>query len=197
MQYDPSYNSEQYGSIQTFGLYGNLSGTGNSTAGMIWSNVTVSVPSPFVGNGQCTFTQLVNPDHLGYNGNSPTPLIVPNNGILGLDGSFEYGSTWSVTAAGGDVDSPSLIVGATGGPQQNSPGYTQLSASDAFTTYVMYQPNGGVWVPLKKFSWSWSETLTWQPSQWNLTASYPKTAGQAPTPTPAVTPDPPQWTVVH
>lgn len=76
-------------------------------------------------------------------------------------------------------------------------GLTEISASDAFTTYVMYQPNGGVWVPLDKISWSWSETITWQPSHWNLTASYPQTAGQAPTPTPAVTPDPPQWTVTH
>ena len=196
VQYDPSYNSEQYGAIQTYGLYGNLSGTDTSTNGMIWSNVTVSVPPPFSGNGQCTFTQLINPDHLGYNGNSSTTLVT-NNGILGLDGSFEYGSPWNVTAAGSDVDSPSVPVGPAGGPQQNSPGYTQLSVSDAFTTYVMYQPSGGVWVPLEKFSWTWSMTLNWQPSQWNLTASYPATAGQAGTPTPAIANDPPQWTVVH
>ncbi len=100
---------------------------------------------------------------------------------------------------GNDVDSPALSVGAAGSPQPNTNSYTQRSASDAFTTYVMYQPSGGVWVPLEKISWMWSVTLDWQPqtSQFNLTASYPRTAGQAGTPTHVPTSDPPQWTVIQ
>lgn len=198
VQYDPSYNSQEYGPIQTFGLYGDLSTTGNSNAGMIWSSAIVNVPAPFSGNGQCTFTQLVNPNRLGYVGNSSTPLV-PDNGILGLDGSFDYGSRWNVTAMGNDVDSPLVIIGAAGRPQQNPQSYNQVNVSDAFTTYIMYQPSGGVWVPLQKFSWTWSMTLNWQPqtSQFNLIASYPATAGSAPAYTTTMATDPPQWTVIH
>jgi hypothetical protein len=184
VQYNPNTSNGA-----AYGLYGNLNGpTDASTNGMIWSNFTVNVPAPFSGNGQCTFTQLVNPNRLGYMGNSSQPLV-PNNGILGLDGSFEYGSPWNVTAMGNDVDSPNQPIGYTG--------LTEISASDALTTYVMYQPSGGVWVPIDKFSWTWGVTLNWQNSQWNLTASYPQTAGQAGTPTPATTTDPPQWTIIH
>lgn len=174
-----------------FGLYGNLNGTGNSTNGMIWSNFTVNVPAPFSGNGQCTFTQLVNPDHLEYVNGSSTP-IGSNNGILGLDGSFEYGTAWNVTGTGNDVDSPNQ-------PLFYRTGLTKISVSDAFTTYVMYQPSGGVWVPLDKFSWTYGMTLNWVPQtkQFSLAASYPSSAGQAGTPTPTTTTDPPQWTVVQ
>ena len=175
-----------------YGLYGDLSSTSlTNTNGMIWSNVTVNVPAPFSGNGQCTFTQLVNPDRLAYINGSSTPLV-PNNGILGLDGSFDYGSRWNVTATGNGVDDPNQ-------PLYYKTGLTEISASDAFTTYVMYQPNSGVWVPLEKISWTWGATLDWQPqtSQFSLTASYPATAGQAPTPTHVPTTDPPQWTVTH
>ena len=197
VQYDPNYAPQGQNTVlQTYGLYGNLSGTGNSVAGMAWSNVTFNVPAPFSGNGQCTFTQLVNPNRLEYIGNNSTPTA-PNNGILGLDGSFDYGSRWSATAVGGDVDSPAISVGTAGSPQQNPKGDTQLSVSDAFTTYVMYQPSGGVWVPLEKISWSWSEVLNWQTSQWSITASCPNTAGQAGTPAHVPINDPPQWTVVH
>ncbi len=85
VQFNPNHAHTGY---QAYGLYGDLSSQNNSD-GMIWSNVTVSVPTPFSG-GQCTFTQLINPDRLGYIGNSSTPLV-SNNGILGLDGNFMYG----------------------------------------------------------------------------------------------------------
>ncbi len=182
-------SSTQNGS--TYGLYENLSGTGNSTNGMIWGNVTANVPVPFSGNSQCTFTQLVNPNRIAYINGSSTPLV-PNNGILGLDGFFDYGSRWNVMATGSDADSPNQ-------PLFFKTGLTEISASDAFTTYVMYQPSGGVWVPLDKISWSWGATLKWQPqtSQFTLTASYPAKAGQAGTPTYVPINDPPQWTVTH
>ena len=174
-----------------YGLYGNLSGTGNSTNGMIWSNVTVNVPAPFSGNGQCTFTQLVNPNRIAYVSGVSKPQV-PYNGILGIDGSFNYGSSWGVTGTGNDVDSPNQ-------PLYYTAGLTEFSDADAFTTYVMYQPSGGVWVPLEKISWTWSVTLDWQTqtSQFSLTAGYPHTAGQAGTPAHVPTTDPPQWTVIH
>lgn len=131
---------------------------------------------------------------LGHHGRICT---VPNNGILGLDGSFQYGSPWNVAATGNDVDSPTDRIGATGLTPTNTNGYTELSDNDAFTTYVMYQPTGGIWVPLQKFSWAWGQTLTWQNSRWNLTASNPATLGSAPTYTTVPTSDPPQWTVIH
>jgi hypothetical protein len=93
---------------------------------------------------------------------------------------------------GNDADSPNQLLYYT-------TGLTEFNDSDAFTTYVMYQPSGGVWVPLEKISWMWSVTLDWQTQtqQFDLTASYPHTKGQAGTPAHVPTSDPPQWTVVH
>ena len=174
-----------------YGLYGDLANANiTKTNGMIWNNVMASVPPPFTGNGQCTFTQMVIPNRLLYVGNSSKPYV-PNNGILGLDGAFDYGNRWSVTMAGGDVDSPNQPFGYTG--------LTEISAFDAFTTYVMYQPPGGVWVPLKSYDWSWSFTSKWDKNnnQWTLFRANPPFATSDPHYTGIDTPKPPQWSLVQ
>jgi len=182
------------GNGQTYGLYQDPSTS--YEAGMTWHDVAVSVPTPFSG-GQCDFGQLITPDREEYHGNTSNPINNdPKNGLIGLDGALPYstggyGSGWTPPATGGNGDSPQLI--ANGNPNND----TQLSASDTFTTWIMYKPTGGVWVPLQKYSWTWSAQLTWSVNHWNITAAFPKTAGAGPNYTPQDTTDPPQWTLVH
>ena len=190
------------GNSQTYGLYPDP--TTSNPQGMAWHDVAVTVPVPFSG-GRCDFAQLVKPDREEYHGNISTPINSdpnnPKNGLLGLDGAFPYsyggyGSGWNPPATGGNSDSPQLI--ANGNPNND----TQLSANDTFTTWLIYRPpsqssNSTVWVPLQRYSWTWSAQLTWSPSQWNITAAFPATAGAGPTYTPQTTDDPPQWNLVH
>jgi len=36
----------------------------------------------------------------------------------------------------------------------------QASAVDSFCVYLMYRPDGGIWVPLKQANWGWSAVVT-------------------------------------
>ncbi len=166
------YNSAQ----QAFGLYT-----------VSWNGVTVNVPAPFSG-GQCTFTQIVTPNVSTYNASGTATPYVPNNGVAGLDGGFIYGNTWSPPAAGSDVDRPA--VGINGLPS----GTTKVTASEAFTTWVMYKPDGGVWVPLSNYNWNWSETFQFANASWSLTQASPTTP---PTYASSPTDTPPTWTIIH
>ena len=164
--------------------------------GETWANVTIVVPSPFVG-GQGTFTQLLTPDRETYTGTTPTPTV-PNNNQIGLDGSFEYGSPWTVPAMGNDVDSPAITI--SGGNPNNT--LTKLTAHDILKTWVMYNPpavgsQNTVWVPLANYTWSWSGTVSWLNNQWTLTAGTPANAASEPHYIATSTPDPPQWMLIH
>jgi hypothetical protein len=78
-------------------------------------------------------------------------------------------------------------------------GWSQVSESDSFTTWLMYQPSGGVWVPLKSYSWNWSFTSQWSKShnQWNLWRANPAPTSGDPGYTGAVTSTFPQWGLVQ
>ena len=54
-----------------------------------------------------------------------------------------------------------------------SNGFKQVSASDSFTMWLMYNPGGtdSIWVPLRLTNWSWSGTATRSGSIWELTGS--------------------------
>ena len=78
-------------------------------------------------------------------------------------------------------------------------GWNTASESDKFETWVMYKPNGAnsVWVPLQKYSWSWSCTTKWQNNQWTQTAAFPADATQDPHYKPDDTKDAPSWDLVQ
>lgn len=180
-RWDINTGTVQYNSAQkAFGLYGNLDG-------VTWSNVTVNVPAPFSG-GQSTFTQIVTPNVFTYNASGTATPYITNNGVAGLDGGFIYGSTWTPPSVGSDRDSPA--VGITGLPS----GTTKVTASEAFTTWVMYQPSGGVWVPLSSYNWNWSETFQYANASWSLTQASPTTP---PSYTGSPTDTPPIWRSTH
>lgn len=160
--------------------------TSNSD-GEVWKNITITVPSPFSGGSGC-IVQLTKPDRETYTGTNPSPTV-PNNKLEGLDGSFPYGAIWTLPGLGGDVDSPAITI--SGG----NPGgtYSKLTASDSYTTWVMYKPatTGAIWVPLQSYTWSWAGTVSWLNGAWTLTAGTPANAAAAPQYTTADTNTPP------
>ena len=62
-------------------------------------------------------------------------------------------------------------------------------AKDAFSTWVMYKPDGGIWVPLLKLDWGWNGEASKSNGSWLVT-------GTAPPPTQTVANTPQKWSVV-
>lgn len=156
-----------------------------------WENIIISVPSPFSGGSGC-IAQLTTPDRETYKGTNASPTV-PNNKLQGLDGGFPYGNIWAVPTPSSDGDSPVIII------QGGNPNGTlsKLTANDSYTTWVMYEPTGGVWVPLQSYTWTWSGTVSWLNSTWTLTAGNPANKAAEPHYKGTDTPTPPVWTLVH
>ena len=175
-------------STSTARAYGLYPAFGSSASdGVYWHDVTVTVPQPFPG-GTCCFTQLVKPNHL-FNGTGHDV----NNNVNGLDNSFKYSNyTWTAGLIGTAYDSPAILVGD---------GKTIgdiVTVNDTFNTWVMYQPTGGVWVPLQTYSYSWGLTLTWDtPGTWSMSGQSPPPPNPGPSYSGTNTNTPPQWSVVQ
>ncbi len=169
--------------------------------GMTWSNVTISVPTPFSG-GQGCFAQIVTPDHEVFQDGATNPITGPNNKKAGLDSGFPYGPAtgfWTVPAPGSDVDGPGITSRAN---LSGYEGYTKIYANDAFTTYVLYKPpssgsGGPIWVPLSKYDWNFSVTVLWQNNMWVTTQAFPSDAASVPTYKFNDAKDPPKWSLVQ
>ena len=189
----------QHYNSTTWGLAVNPNST--TADGMTWSNVNISVPSPFSG-GQGSFVQTVTPDHEIFKDGSANPTTGANNKKAGLDSGFPYGPPagyWTVPAAGGDVDGPNIVSGANFNGYQ---GYNKIYANDTFTTWVMYNPpavgsQGTVWVPLKSYTWGFSCTVLWQNNSWVTTQAFPQNAAAVPSFAPSKTDDPPTWLLIQ
>ena len=168
-----------------YGLYPAF-GTG-FTDGVYWHNALVTVPAPFSG-GTCCFTQLAQPNHQ-YNGKG----VGQYNTLNSLDNSFKYFDySWLAGSAGTENDSPAI---------QTANGITigdTLTANDTLQAWLMYQPTGGVWVPLKMYSYTWAVTLTWADPgvTWTVSGATPPPPNPGPSYTPALTNDPPLWNTI-
>jgi hypothetical protein len=138
--------------------------------GEAWSNTTIVVPAPFTATGGSgCFAQLVTPDVEISNADLTKDPTIPNNKQQGLDNSFPYkGYKWDVSVLGANFDGPAVLFKNYN--VTNGSGYTQVLTNQDFTTWVMYQPPGGVWVPLQSYTWNWSFTSQWNVSlnQWEL-----------------------------
>ena len=167
-----------------YGLYPAF-GTG-FPGGVYWHDVVVTVPTPFSG-GTCCFTQLAQPNHQ-YNGTG----VGPNNNANSLDNSFEYFNySWAAGSAGTENDSPAIQVGPG-----NKIGDT-TTANDTLQAWLMYQPTGGIWVPLQKYTYTWTVTLIWvTPGTWSVSGQNPAPPNPGPAYTPTATDTPPQWTTI-
>ncbi len=170
--------------------------------GQSWHDVIVTVPTPFTG-GTFAFVQLSTPDRKIYRHATQTGLSdhfqYPDNGKQGLDNGFTFlNKSWAIPQTGsgeltGDSPSqgvPDTVTANDGGGSD----WYQVTASDQFTTWLMYRPSGGVWVPLQKYSWSWSGTMTKGTAGWSLQSSSPTSAA---TQSASVTDNPPSWNLTH
>jgi len=173
--------------------------TSTQAGGEAWSNTTIVVPPPFAATGGMgCFAQLATPDVTVTNDTPSKSPVFPNNKQQGLDNSFPYkGYSWAVSGLGAGFDGPALLF-----ENYNSGGYagwSQVSDSDSYTTWVMYQPPGGVWVPLKSYDWSWYFVSKWDNSlnQWTLFRANPPYATSDPGYKGTDTPNPPQWNLVQ
>ncbi len=180
-----------------------------------WYPAKLSVPSPFSG-GQGCFVQLVTPSATitrtatGKGVSTYSLKILNAQGTwiapgTGLDGSFPYAFGFTTDANGnltGIASDSSWQASGTGASGDNPKGqettsdvdnggimWTSSSISDSFTTWLMYKPDGGVWIPVKSATWKASGNASGGPSNWSATGNY-----TAPSPMDAK--DPPQWNVV-
>lgn len=138
--------------------------------GQAWSNVELTVPSPFSQVGQGGFAQLFNGDrfvHRTSSGAYPANFYKwPWNAVQTLDVSFPapsaYAPTWNLPAKGSGSDSP--YQGLSGNVSFGDMGgnlWDDAAASDALETWVMYKPpqvgsQGTCWIPMAHYTWDWS-----------------------------------------
>ena len=179
------------------------------TDGQSWHDVVINVPSQFPG-GKFSFAQTLISTLTVYRqlpqGSTASPYYVQtNNGVNGLDTIFPYFTPFIIpnqpankelVGDSPQVAVPNLNVTITVPPSDNGgTSWNKTTASDQFTTWLIYMPPGqnSIWVPLQKYSWSWSGTMIYD-FGWTQTAGNP-TAGA--TPTASNTDAPPSWTIVH
>jgi len=120
----------------------------------------------------------------------PYPFGYPVNpdGSLGTGVTKNY--TWDVNGKGASGDrpgapySPSVVSRDIGGTNWYS-----ATMQFAFTTYMMYKPAGGIWVPLMMLSWNANVTVSNTSGAWTI---IPNTTVPAPS-TPTKTDTPPTW----
>jgi len=196
------------------GFNDNSNSTGSFGAVTVWYPVTITVPTPFSGGNGC-FAQIVTPSATvtrvptGTGAATYSIKIQKANGQwvspgTGLDTGFPYppGYTISNGTITGGATSSAFIVGGPGGSgdapacaeapddvDNGGTNWVSATLNDQFTTWLMYQPPGGVWVPLKKTDWSVTGNGSGGPNNWTASGTY--TA-----PNPADTSVFPQWNVV-
>ncbi len=122
--------------------------------------------------------------HFGVRGDNPGVKFTHNHSVFS-PGNFQWvqivnssvsklkkqsGSNWKLTASGLDgeyplstdnkvTDSPVITGWDDEAQQGESLGayYTEVSADDSFTMFLMYKPErNDVWVPFKQVDWTWN-----------------------------------------
>lgn len=107
-------------------------------------------------------------------------------------------STWHLVTPNGPApygDDPIPYQGFYGPDPYDAPnlglpssGYMRAGASSSFEMWMMFQPPGGIWVPLRVVNWSWSGSATNGPSGWGL-----QSGNNSPNPTDFDTETYPVW----
>jgi hypothetical protein len=112
------------------------------------------------------------------------------DGTLNTAQPVTTGYTWDVSNKGASGDLPwQPCVGHNVPDDGGGNLWYKSTASDSFKTYVMYQPEGGVWVPLQMLSWQWSGTAEiGNNGIWQITSQAFISDNSA-----TNTDDPPQW----
>ena len=175
----------------------------------VWNPITITVPAPFSGGTGC-LAQLITPvrrltrnalngQPTNYyfkipqqNPDGTTTMVLPSRG---LDTDFPYpgfnggAATWDVSGSGASGDGPAM--GFSTPPLDNGgSAWTKAYANDIFTTYLMYRPIGGVWVPIQRLDWGWHGDADNSLGYWSATGD------DFMGPHGSNTSDPPRWNVV-
>ena len=176
-----------------------MNASGGYGATEYWNPATITVPSPFSGGTGC-FAQLITPSRqVTRSFPAGTSIMYPatyyakipdgNGGwmlpAVGLDTAFPYpfgtnassgaqvnsNYTWDVSSQGKSGDMPTAPYNppAVSGDVGGTNWYT-ATMSDSFTTWLMYQPTGGVWVPLQKLTWSTNITVSNASGPWAVSS---------------------------
>jgi hypothetical protein len=132
--------------------------------GMLFNVTNFSVPSQFAGNTNINWFQVATSQNRQEHTNSGT--WYQKQGTNLCDGGVSFGTTFPY-----GFDESFLYPITTDTPQSdNLANYIGVNYSDSFDMYLMYQPNGGKWVPLQKVSWHWDGAGSWNGTNWVLTS---------------------------
>jgi len=130
------------------------------TMGITWS--TASVTAPLGGDGEIALFQLIKPNEVAttdYNEDvysSKDRQGCPSDFVL--DDPVPYVNITTPIAGGGSA--------SVGDPTYHQPlndtpcvwlrnRYNYVTVHDTFETYLMYKPDGGIWVTLRMMTWHW------------------------------------------
>ena len=160
--------------IKAFGYFGIIGAF--YLNGQDWDNVNVTVPYPFVQQGECCFVQLINANRtlerilLPFSNGATVYEKDPFNALPCLDSGFPYpyanvhtNYKWNVrTSVGVGGDRPEQPV-STSVSDNGGTDWRRSTALDSMTTWLMYQPPsvGGqstTWIPIASYDWGWSGT---------------------------------------
>ena len=127
--------------------------------GIIFSN-TLAIPTNF--SGSTNWAQVLFSINVVFQGANSTNYVRHQNGADPYgDYPIPYGEFLEGTHI--PADSPAEVL-------PNS-GYVRCERSDSFRMWMMFEPPGGIWVPLRAVDWRWHGIATNGPSGWGLASS--------------------------
>jgi hypothetical protein len=132
--------------------------------GILFDVTNLSVPSQFAGNTNITWIQMA----IAQNRQEQTDAGAwyQKRGTNLCDGGVALGSPFPY-----GFDDTFRYPITTDSPQsRNLADKIAVNYSDTFDMWLMYQPNGGKWVPLQKVTWHWDGVGNWNGTNWVMTS---------------------------
>jgi hypothetical protein len=126
----------------------------NTTPGISFSQ-NISIPSDFSGT-----TEWVQIDYASVRSLQETNGLWHVETRTGLSPWLDTSYPYTNSASTSDSPASTLYFG----PDH----FSTAVASDQFTMWLMFQPTGGQWVPLRAVNWAWGGCITNSPYGWGL-----------------------------
>jgi hypothetical protein len=135
-------------------------GTNN---GITFSNTISGVPTNFASS--LVWAQVVTSSTRNVTESNGTVHVLMHTNSLGTNCPPPYLDALPYTAYVGNspVDSPSMAL--------LGPPYVGVAAYDQFEMWMMFQPSGGICVPLRAVNWFWSGSATNSGGGWTFQSS--------------------------
>jgi hypothetical protein len=97
------------------------------------------------------------------NGGAPTPHST-NGYIVDDDKNFKAAYSGQTPIAKNNF----ATLSSNDSPDVPTDPYSKITVTQLFNMYLMYQPDGGKWVPLAVFAWYWAGTATKTAGNWGI-----------------------------